>query len=361
MPFSRAKDLGLRLRKEASQDDITGLAAELTYRAFLALFPFVIFLAALGGVAVSVFDINNPAQSFIDLFGDRLPADARSILTDQVEGVVESNNVGLLSFGIIGALWAAMGGAGSVIKAMNRAYDVRDGRPFFVQKLLALVITLLGVLAVFIAVGVIFSTQFFRDEIADELGLGSEFRVVVQYASFPVVILAIAAFTALIYRIAPDERLPLRNCTPGAVMFAIGWAALTVGFGFYVRNFGSYNATYGALGGVVVLLFWFYLTNLLLLIGAEFNALGYRAVPDTSFRDLPEYRPEEQPAILAGEQSAGSRAAAAELAEPNRVGVLVGAAAVLIAGVTFIKYSLFRCSHDHESRVESPEPATAVD
>lgn len=359
MAVARARDVALKLRKEISQDDVSGLAAELTYRAFLALFPFVIFLAALGGVLVSVLDVNNPAQSFIDLFGDRLPADARSVLTDQVSGVVESNNVGLLSFGIIGALWAAMGGAGAVIKAMNRAYDIQDGRPFYKQKSLALVITLLGVLAVFIAVGVIFSTQFFRDEIADELGLGNEFRMVVQIASIPLVILAIATFTAVIYRLAPDARLPMRNCTPGAVMFAIAWAVITTGFGFYVSNFGSYNATYGALGGVVVLLFWFYLTNMLLLIGAEYNALAYRAVPDTSARPLQEYRPEEQPAILAGEKSAGLTAAReqTELAEPNRVGVLVGAAAVLIAGATFVKYSLFRCSH-HDSEQRGPATAT---
>ena len=341
MPVGELRGLGRRFFVEAKNDDISGLAAELTYRSFLALFPFVLFLAALGGVLASAFNVSNPAQEFLSLFGDRLPADARSVISGQVTDVVNDSNVGLLSIGIAGALWAAMGGAGAVIKAMNRAYDLPESRSFLNQKALALCITVLAVAAVMLAVGVLVSTQVFKEQIANRLGVGGAFAVAMQIVAVPVVLLAVASCAAVVYRLAPSVKMPMRNVTPGALIFACSWLVMTIGLSIYVANFGSYNATYGTLGGVVVLLFWFYLTNLLLLAGAEINALGFRAVRDTTIaEDLPAFDPVRQPHVLAGEHLREL-----DLPPPNRGGVMIGLVALLLTSVAVGRWVFRMESH----------------
>ncbi|MGE5597220.1 MAG: YihY/virulence factor BrkB family protein [Hyphomicrobiales bacterium] len=264
-----AKDLF----REYKDDDVAGLAAELTYRSFLALFPFLIFLAALGGAIATAFDVQDPAQKFIDLFGDRLPSDAQSVMKTQAEGVINGNHAGLLSVGFVGALWAAMGGAGAMIKGLNRAYDIPDSRPFWRKRLLALGLVLAATIAIFGGVALIFATQFYGQQIADKVGLGGAFRLIIGLGTWPLLLVVLLAIVGFVYWAAPNVGLPFRWVSPGAVFFTVVWLVATVGFGFYVANFSSYNATYGALGGVVVLLLWFYISNLVLLLGAEINAL----------------------------------------------------------------------------------------
>ncbi len=135
---------GKRVAKEFSADDISGLAAELSYRFLLALFPFFIFLAALGGFAAAALSSDDPTQRLMNQIGDALPADARSILEDQVRGVLESRSGGLLSVGIIGAIWASSGAMKALIKALNRVYDVPETRSFWKSTSLAIAMTFAG-------------------------------------------------------------------------------------------------------------------------------------------------------------------------------------------------------------------------
>lgn len=264
---------GKQVAQEFKQDDVSGLAAELTYRAFLALFPFLLFLAALGGVLADVFGVQNPADKFLQLFGDSLPADAQSVIHGQVEAVVSGSNFGLLSVGIIGALWAASGGAAAVIKALNRAYDIPDSRPFWRLKLLSVGLVLAATVAIIGGVALIFATQIWGQDLADSLGLGYLFELGLRIGAWPLLVFVLLVCVSFVYWAAPNVGLPYRWVTAGAFFFAVGWAVATVGFGIYVSNFASYNATYGALGGVVVLLLWFYITFTLLLLGAEVNAV----------------------------------------------------------------------------------------
>lgn len=266
-------EFGKDVFREYKDDDVSGLAAELTYRSFLALFPFVLFLAALGAALANVLDVENPAERFVDMLGDNVPADAKSVIEGQIEGMVANPSFGVLSIGLIGALWASMGGAGSVIKALNRAYDIPDTRPFWRQKLLSLGLVLMATIAIFGGVAIIFATQVYGQQIADELGMGSAFRLVISVVAWPLLVAFLVASVAFVYWAAPNVGLPFRWVSPGAVFFAITWAIGSLLFGIYVANFGSYNATYGALGGVVVLLLWFYISSLVLLLGAEINAV----------------------------------------------------------------------------------------
>ena len=134
-----------RLYGELREDDIQGLAAELAFRFFLALFPFFIFLAALGGFLTDILGVNNPTEEIINLFGESLPPDTESVLRTQIDAVVASHNAGLLSIGAVGALFAASGGVGTIMKASNRAYKVRESRPVWLRYGLSLALTLLGV------------------------------------------------------------------------------------------------------------------------------------------------------------------------------------------------------------------------
>lgn len=268
-PVALAKDTF----REFRDDDVSGLAAELTYRTFLALFPFIIFLTALGGALAKALSVENPAERFLELFGGQLPGDARSVITTQVQEVVNGTNVGLISAGILGALWAAGGGAAALMKALNRAYDIPDTRPFWKQKLLAVGLVLAATVAIFATIALFVATRAYGTEIAEAVGLGPTFEAVLRWGTYPLVAVLALAAVAFVYWAAPDAGLPFRWVSPGAIFFVVAWLIATVAFGLYVANFSSYNATYGALGGVVVLLLWFYLSNIVLLTGAELNAV----------------------------------------------------------------------------------------
>ena len=263
---------GKRVFKEFSGDDISGLAAELSYRFFLALFPFFIFLAALGGFIAAAVSSGDPTQRLMDQIGSALPADARSILQEQVRGVLDSRSGGLLSVGIAGAIWASSGAAKALIKALNRVYGVPETRSFWKSTSLALAMTFAGSLSILGSFALLVATQAFGNDIADAVGAGGAFELTVAIVRWPIVIVLVMFAVGLIYWLAPNINVPFRLVSHGAVAFTVVWLLTALAFGLYVANFGSYNKTYGTLGGVVVLLTWLYLSNVMLLLGAEINA-----------------------------------------------------------------------------------------
>jgi membrane protein len=249
------------------------MSAELAYRFFLAVFPFAIMLAALSGFAADVFGLDNPTKQIVDQFSDRLPQDTASVLQRQIDEVVSSRSLSLISFGLIGALWAASGGMGALIKALNRAYDVPETRPFWRKTLLAIGLTLSAGLALVAAVIVMVAAAAWGEEIAGWFGAGDAFRWMVSIARWPIAVALIMTSLAVIYYVAPNIEQRFTLVSPGAVLCTVVWLAGTYAFGIYVAHFSSYNATYGALGGIVVLLLWFYLSAAMVLVGAELNAL----------------------------------------------------------------------------------------
>lgn len=264
---------GKKAVKEFGADDIGGLAAELSYRYFLALFPFFIFLAALGGFIAKAISVDDPTTRLMSLLGDALPADAKSVLEGQVRSVVDSQSVGLLSFGIIGALWAASGAMKSLIKALNRAYDVPETRPFWKSTGLAILMTLASTLGILGSIVVVIATSAWGTDIAASIGAGPALALALRIGQWPLIIGLLLVAVALMYWLAPNLDVPFKLITPGAALFVVTWLVATLGFGLYAANFSSYNKTYGTLGGVVVLLTWLYITNIVLLLGAEINAL----------------------------------------------------------------------------------------
>jgi membrane protein len=274
-------DYGKRLYTETKEDDISGAAAELSYRFFLALFPLLLFIAALGGFAADLFDVRNPTDELMNLIGNSLPADAASVLRGQLENVVESRNSALLSVSILGAIWSASAGVGTVMKTMNRAYEVKETRKIWERYLLAVGITILGGLFTVGSLVLLFAGQVAGTGLARDIGFEDETASIFIIVRWPIAVVLLTVATAFMYWAAPNVKLPFKWITPGSVLFIAAWLAMSYLFTLYVSNFGSYNATYGTLGGIVVLMVWFYLTAYLLLLGAELNALlAQEAAPE---------------------------------------------------------------------------------
>jgi membrane protein len=268
--------LGKRLLTEVKEDDVSGLAAELAYRFFLSLFPFFIFLAALGGFVAGQLNVDDPTNEVMDLLGDSVPSDVASVLRTEVDGVIGSQNVGLVSIGILASIWAASSGVATLIKGMNRIYAVREGRPFWKRYAVALGLTVLAGGLLIGAFLLLVVGQVYGLRIANELAIEGIAADLLTLARWPLVVVTVLVTVAFLYWAAPNAKLPFRLLTPGSVVFGIAWLVLNYLFGLYISNLGNYNATYGTLGGVVIVLLWFYITGFALLLGAEINVVLMR-------------------------------------------------------------------------------------
>jgi membrane protein len=266
-------ETGKRLVREVGNDDLTGLSAELAYRLMLSMFPFFIFLAALGGFVARWLGVENPTQEIMDEVGNQLPDDASGVLESQLREVLDERSIGLLSIGALGAIWGASSAMNTIIKALNRAYDVEETRPLYKKLPLSLGLTVLAATFFVAAFTVLIIGQLFAEEIGDWLGLEGAIGTLVGLARFPFVGFLLLIAVAFLYWAAPNAGLPFRWVTPGAAFFIIGWIAASYGFAVYVSNFGSYQSTYGTLGGAVILMIWLYITSFIILLGAEINAL----------------------------------------------------------------------------------------
>ena len=261
----------LRLFKEAGADDLSGAATELAYKLFLAMFPFLIFLTALGGFSSSLFRIQDPTTEIMDTLAPSLPEESESMIRKEITSVVEQKNAALLSFGILGTIWAASSAMGAIMKGLNRIYGIEESRSLPKRYGVALGLTASAGLFIVVSAAIAVVGQAFGESIAAELGLEGAAGTVFNVARWPVAALLLMTAVALLYWAAPNTDLPFRWISPGAIMFVLVWVPATFLFGLYVSNFGSYSGTYGALGGVVVLLIWLYLTSYVLLLGGELN------------------------------------------------------------------------------------------
>jgi membrane protein len=322
--FATAK----RLIKEIGSNDLSGAAAEMAYRFFLALFPFFLFIAALGGFISKLIGIDNPTDRIMNEIGTALPADAASVLRTQLQNVIEERNPGLLSVGIIGTIWASSSGIQTVMKALNRAHEVRETRALVKRYGLALGITVLGGVSILGAFVIFLIGQVAGLQVADWIGLEGPAKVVFAFLRWPLAAVLLLFAVAFLYWAAPNIDLPFKFLTPGAVIFVVVWMVGSLLFGLYVKNFGSYNATYGSIGGMVVLLIWLYLTSFILLIGAQLNAvLTQEAIPEelparaqdaTTAETVPDHRKAEAGMTPGGRASRAAPSEGATQPAPNR-------------------------------------------
>ncbi len=266
-------EVGKRAFKDFQDDDMNTYAAALTYRFLLALFPFIIFLLTL----LEALNLERFFTWLLDQARAALAADAYS----QVEQIIAQIRVGagggLLSFGLIAALWAASAGVRSTMHALNVAYDVKEERTVWKQYVMSLVFTV-GLAAMIIAAValMLFGPQSMQ-WLADQAGLGDVFVTLWNWLRIPAAIVLMMLAVALIYYFFPNVDQPFRIVSPGSVFAVLAWLVATIGFSIYVSNFGNYNATYGSLGGIIALMFYFFISAATLLLGAEVNAVLFKA------------------------------------------------------------------------------------
>jgi membrane protein len=264
-------ELARRLWPHLEEDDIAGLAAELGFRSFLELFPFFVFLSAIGDALAGWLHIQNPAQQVLGLLSDSLPTRAADPIRQQLEAVVGTRPPGLAVLSVLGAVWIAAGGGASLLKALNRVYRIQETRPWWERQLVGLAMSLLGGSVICLAVFLLGAGQLIG-QAAGGSSAPAWFSTAAGFARWPLLLAVLMIEASVVFRVAPDSRLPWRWVTPGAVVFGLGWLSASFLFVVYVNFAGGYASSYGVLGGVVVILLWLHLTMYALLLGAEINA-----------------------------------------------------------------------------------------
>ena len=286
-----------RTIREFQDDNLTDWAAALTYYAVLAIFPGLIVLIAILGL---VGQHPQTTDALLGIVRDVGPESAVDTFRGPIEGVVKSNGGAgaLLGIGLLFAIWSASAYIGAFIRAMNAIYEVEEGRPFWKRRPLQVVITVAMVLLLALIAISIVVTGPLAQAVGDAIGVGDTAVTLWNIVKWPVIVVVVMAMFAVLYYAAPNVRQPrFRLVTPGGVVAVLGWLVVSAGFGLYVANFGSYDKTYGSLGGVIVFLVWLWLSNVAVLFGAEFDAELERSrelragLPAEESIQLPEREP----------------------------------------------------------------------
>ncbi len=261
-----------RAFKESTDDNVSMLAGGVAYFGFLAVFPALIAAISLYGL------VADPATVAAQIKGlaSALPGSAQPLVADQLNAVVSAGNSQLgisLVVSVLAALWSASGGTTNLMKAINIAYDEEEGRGTIKLRALALALTLGAIVFVLLTLALVAIVPV----ALDALQLGAFGRIVAQVIRWTALVGLVIVALAVVYRLAPDRDAPqFRWVSVGALVAALLWLAGSAAFSLYVNYFGNYNKTYGALGGVVVLMLWMYLTSYIVLLGAEINAESER-------------------------------------------------------------------------------------
>jgi len=257
--------------REFLDDECTDLAAALVYYTVLALFPAII-------AALSLLGLVGQGDSTVTATLDILKSVAGSDIADTLKPVIESlstsSGAGVAFFiGLAGALWSASGYVNAFSRAMNRIYEVGEGRPFWKLRPVMLLVTLVALVLVVVAALILVVSGPVAEAIGSAIGLGSTAVTVWGIAKWPVLLAIVIFIVSVLYWATPNVKQPkFRWVSVGALVAIVLWVLASVAFGFYVGNFGSYNKTYGSLAGVIVFLLWLWITNLALLFGAEVDA-----------------------------------------------------------------------------------------
>ena len=257
-------ELAKRTYNEAMEDDSLGLAAQLAYYFFLALFPALLFLLALA----SFFPIAEATERLPEALGRFAAPEMVTLLREQIQQISSSSNGGILSIGLLGALWSSSAALVSIASALNRAYDIEESRPWWKVRLIAIALTVTLAVFVLAAFTLVLAGPTLAEAAARVFGFGEAFRWAWLILQWPVAFVLICVAVGVVYYFAPDADQEWVWVTPGAVLATALWLLASLLFRFYAVSFGDYQATYGALGGVVVLMLWMYMTGLAIVIGA---------------------------------------------------------------------------------------------
>ena len=245
-----------------------GLAAQLAFYFFLAVFPTLLFLVSL----LSYLPVEPAIGAVLLELDTFLPSDVLALIREHIDQVLAGNSGGLMTFAIAGAIWSSSAAMTAIISALNRAYDIKESRAWWRMRLLAIALTITLSLFVVIAFGLVVGGGDLGRWTAEQLGAGDAFAVTWAIVQWPLALLLVVFAVDLVYYLAPNADTEWVWVTPGSLLATGLWLLASIGFKMYVLNFSNYAAVYGAIGSVIVLLLWFYMSGFALLVGAELNA-----------------------------------------------------------------------------------------
>jgi membrane protein len=265
------KYIAKKTLREFTKDQCPDLAAALTYYSVLSIFPALLALVSLLGIFG---DAQKTTAALLDILQGIAPGETVNTMRPVVEDLASSSAAGFtLVLGLLTALWSASGYVGAFGRAMNRVYEVDEGRPFLKLRGTMLGVTVVNLLIVVVLAAMLVLSGPVAESVGNVIGLGGAFLTVWNIAKWPVMLVLVIAAIAILYYATPNVKQPkFRWMSMGSAIAVVVFLLASLAFGFYVANFNSYNKTYGAIGGVIIALLWLWILNMSLLFGAEFDA-----------------------------------------------------------------------------------------
>jgi membrane protein len=254
-----------RTFSESFKDDCLGMAAQLAYYFFFALFPTMLVMLALAKFFAA------DVVQMLSSLGGFVPPRALDLVLEQITSLSKGEQGGLLTIGMLTALWSSSAAMTAIISTLNTAYDIEEGRPWWKVRLTAIALTVGISLFVLIAFALVLAGPTLAEQLANRLYLGPVFEWAWKILQWPLVFALVSAGIAIVYYYAPDAEQDWVWLTPGSIFATMLWLVVSLGFKYYVATVSAYES-YGVIGGVMVLMLWFYLSALVLLVGAEMNA-----------------------------------------------------------------------------------------
>ncbi|WP_186306509.1 YihY/virulence factor BrkB family protein [Siminovitchia fortis] len=259
-------DFGKEIARRISDNDVTGFAAQLSYFFLLSLFPMLIFLFTLLPYTPLT------QQDIFHTIKDFAPLETYTMIERTISEIMDNRSGGLLSVGFIATLWAASKGMNALMKSLNRAYEVEEKRSFIVSRGLSIVLTVALIFVFILALLLpVFGKQLGMF-IFSYLGLSDQFLKiwnVIRWVLTPVILFLVFL---VVYYLAPSIKIRCATAVPGSIFASVGWIAVSLGFSFYVSNFGNYTAMYGSIGTIIVMMLWFYFSAIIIMVGGEINS-----------------------------------------------------------------------------------------
>ncbi|MFJ5622972.1 YihY/virulence factor BrkB family protein [Peribacillus loiseleuriae] len=256
-----------KMIKRMDQDDVGGLAAQLAYFFLLSLFPLLLVLISL----LPYLPISE--DDLLTLFRNFAPSSSMALIEENINQVMQANTK-LLSFGIIATIWSASNGLDAIVRAFNRAYKVEETRNFFAARGMSILLTIAMIFVFVVALLLpVFGKQL-GVFLFSSFGLSEEFLQIWNALRWFVSGVVLILVFIMLYWLAPNKKMKCLHVAPGAFFATGGWIVVSLAFSYYVDHFGGYTTTYGSLGGIIVLMIWFYLTGIIIIIGGEINALS---------------------------------------------------------------------------------------
>jgi membrane protein len=269
-------ELVKRSAKEAWDDDVLNLAAQQAYYFFFALFPALLFVIAVA----SFFPLQGLIDQVVSMLSGFAPSDVTKIITDAMKALSQQNSGGILTFGFLITIWSSSGAMVSIITTLNTAYDVTESRPWWKTRITAITLTVGVALFVLVSMFLVIAGPTLAERLATSMHLGDAFKWGWWVLQWPIVFALVASGIGLVYYFAPDVEQDWVWITPGSILATALWLLVSLALKVYYQYVPSAsNPAYGAIGGIMVLMLWFYLSGMALLVGAELNAEIEHASP----------------------------------------------------------------------------------